>query len=135
MATVNVFMPSRSGQTGHTLWLYKKSDFTLVNTGGDTLTETGSTGTFTAVVAESWTERLKATIKNGSGVAVWYGFIGVGQTEIVDSLSDTLTPSVQATTAGTASGAGTSTETFVGLEATAAVSADSSGNRSAVVIT
>jgi len=42
---------------------------------------------------------------------------------------------VQAIAAGTVSGAGTDTEVFVGTNATVTVTADSSGNRSAVVVT
>tara|TARA_R110002126_G_scaffold291482_1_gene453133 strand:- start:676 stop:1611 length:936 start_codon:yes stop_codon:yes gene_type:complete len=42
---------------------------------------------------------------------------------------------VQAIAAGTVTGAGTATEVFVGTNATVTVTADSSGNRSAVVVT
>jgi hypothetical protein len=42
---------------------------------------------------------------------------------------------IEAATSGTVTGAGTSTEVFVGPSATLTITVDSSGNRSAVVVT
>ena len=85
MATVSMFLPSMSGTTGNTLWLYKSSDFSLVNTGGDALTESGTSGWFTADVAESWTETLAATVLDTNSLASGYGWLAVGSTQIVDA--------------------------------------------------
>lgn len=85
MTTIKVFMPTRTGLTGHTLLLRKSSDFTAVNGDGDALTESGSTGVFTADVEEEWTVSLYATILSSTDSPCWYGFVAVGGTEIVDS--------------------------------------------------
>jgi len=85
MITVSMFLPSMSGTTGNTLWLYKSSDFSLVNTGGDALTESGTSGWFTADVAEAWTEMLAATVKDTNSLASGYGWLAVGATQIVDA--------------------------------------------------
>lgn len=100
MITVSMFLPSMSGTTGNTLWLYKSSDFSLVNTGGDALTESGTSGWFTADVAEAWTEMLAATVKDTNSLASGYGWLAVGATQIVDASavldSAALTPEQQA---------------------------------------
>lgn len=86
MATVSIHMPEQTGLTGQTLYLRKTSDGTLVNTGGDSLTESpASSGRFTATVAESWTETLSATVKNSGGLAVRDGWLHVDETIIVDT--------------------------------------------------
>lgn len=80
-----MFLPSMSGTTGNTLWLYKSSDFSLVNTGGDAMTESGASGWFTADVAEAWTETLAATVLDTNSLASGYGWLVVGATQIVDA--------------------------------------------------
>jgi hypothetical protein len=61
MTTVSIHMPENTGLTGFTLYLRNTSDGTLLNTGGDALTESpASSGRFTATVAESWAETLAA---------------------------------------------------------------------------
>lgn len=85
MTTVSMFLPSMSGTTGNTLWLYKSSDFSLVNTGGDAMTESGTSGWFTADVAEEWDEMLAATVKDTNSLASGYGWLAVGATQIVDA--------------------------------------------------
>lgn len=87
MTTVSMFLPSMSGTTGNTLWLYKSSDYSLVNVGGgggDALTESGTSGWFTATVAEAWTETLAATVKDTNSLASGYGYLAVGATQITD---------------------------------------------------
>lgn len=79
MATISVQLSLFSGETGLTLWLYNAG--VLLNTGGDTLTETGSTGFFSATVAEAITSSLTAVVKQ-DGNAVYDGFLIEGQTQI-----------------------------------------------------
>lgn len=84
MATVSIFMPNMSGATGLTLYLRKSSDYSLINAGGDALTESGSTGWFVATVAESWAEQLSATVIDGDGLIPYGGWLGVGATVVSD---------------------------------------------------
>ena len=85
MATVSIHMPENLGLSGFTLYLRKTSDGTLVNTGGDALTESPSnSGRFTATVAESWTETLAASVLDGNGLAVRDGWLAVGETTVTD---------------------------------------------------
>jgi hypothetical protein len=66
------------------------------------------------------------------------GEIATGRSERaaeLDSATQASIDTVQAIAAGTVTGAGTATEVFVGTNATVTVTADSSGNRSAVVVT
>jgi hypothetical protein len=53
----------------------------------------------------------------------------------LDSATSTKINKIEAATSGTVTGAGTSTEVFVGPSATLTITVDSSGNRSAVVVT
>jgi hypothetical protein len=83
-------MPEQSGQTGLTLWLRKTSDGTLVNTGGDVLSESpASSGRFTATVAESWTETLAASVRNASSLTVRDGWLADGETLVRDAYPST----------------------------------------------
>lgn len=140
MATVSIFLPSMSGTAGNTLWLRKSSDYSLVNTGGDALTESGTSGWFTATVEEAWTETLSATVLDTNSLASGYGWLAVGATQIsdgtavLDSAAQAQIDKVEAIIGGTVSGAGTDTEVFVGTNKTVTVTADSDGNRSAVVV-
>jgi len=86
MTTVSIHMPENLGLSGFTLFLRKTSDGTIVNTGGDTLTESpASSGRFTADVAESWAETLAAAVLDGNGLAVRDGWLAVGETVVVDA--------------------------------------------------
>ncbi len=84
MATVSIFMPNMSGVTGLSLYLRKTSDYSLINAGGDALSESGSTGWFTATVSEPWTEQLSATVVDGDGLIPYGGWLGVGATIVSD---------------------------------------------------
>lgn len=84
MATVSMFLPSLSGTTGLVLWLRKTSDYSVVNTGGDALTESSTSGWFTATVAETWTEQLSATVIDGDGLVPAAGWLGVGSLIVSD---------------------------------------------------
>jgi hypothetical protein len=53
----------------------------------------------------------------------------------LDSATETKINKIEAAVAGTVTGAGTSTEVFVGPSATLTITVDASGNRSAVVVT
>ena len=86
MTTVSIHMPENTGLTGFTLYLRKTSDGTLVNTGGDALTESpASSGRFTATVAEAWTETLAAVVLDSNSLAVRDGWLAVGETIVKDS--------------------------------------------------
>ena len=86
MTIVSIHMAENLGLTGFTLYLRKTSDGTLVNTGGDALTESpASSGRFTATVAESWTETLAAVVLDSNSLAVRDGWLAVGETIIQDS--------------------------------------------------
>ena len=149
MTTVSMFMPNLSGTTGLTLFLRKSSDYSLVNGAGNALTESSTSGWFTATVAEAWTETLSATVVDGDGLVPAAGWLGVGATvvsdvkaeldsEVTDQLDNIQlwTHRIAATTAGKASGAGSSTETFFidGL-VQVVVSLDVSNNRTNVQYT
>jgi len=84
MATISIFVPNLSGITGLSVYLRKSSDYSLINTDGDTLTESGSTGWFTATVSESWTEQLSVTIVDSDGLIPYGGWLGVGATIVSD---------------------------------------------------
>jgi hypothetical protein len=124
--------------------LWKTSDQSLVNAGGNALTESGTSGWFSADVAETWTERLSAAVIDADGLVPQSGWLGVGETIVADVLtgaaeldSDTSAKlaRIEAVVSGTLSGAGTSTEIFVGPSATVTVTVDADGNRSAVEVT
>lgn len=86
MTTVTIHMPEQSGQTGLSLYMRKTSDGTLLNTGGDALTEApASSGRFTTDVAELWTETLAAAVVNGSSLTVRDGWLAAGSTIVVDA--------------------------------------------------
>jgi hypothetical protein len=92
MPTVKVFAPQLSGTTGLALWLRKTSDQSLVNAGGDALTEIedvdeNPTGWFSATVAETWTERLSAAVIDADGLVPQSGWLGVGETVVADVLT------------------------------------------------
>ena len=140
MATVSIFLPHLSGTAGLLLHLKKSTDYSVVNSGGDALTESGSTGWFTADVAESWTVELSVTVIDADGLIPSAGWLGVGETIVCDSRGQLTARTmakvnrVEAVVSGTATGAGTITEVFVGPDVTVTVTTDSDGNRSSIVI-
>lgn len=86
MTTVSIHMAEQTGQSGLTLFLRKTSDGTLLNTGGDSLSESpASSGRFTATVAEAWTETLAASVRNGSSLTVRDGWLASGETIVRDA--------------------------------------------------
>jgi len=84
MATVSIFMPELSLTTGNVLWLRKSSDYSVVNTGGDALTESGTSGWFTATVTETWTEQLSVTVVDTNSLIPRTGWLPVGGTTVVE---------------------------------------------------
>ena len=85
MPTVSIHMPEQSGQTGLTLFLRKTSDGTLLNAGGDGLTEDPeSSGRFVATVAETHAEIVAASVTNAGSLTVRDGWLAVGGTIVVD---------------------------------------------------
>lgn len=72
MATVGIQLDEWSGFTGLSIELREFGSGTVVNTGGDSLTEDGSTGYFTGTIAESLTGLHNVSIKR-SGAVIWTG--------------------------------------------------------------
>lgn len=86
MTMVSIHMPEQSGQSGLTLFLRKTSDGTLLNAGGDALSESpASSGRFIATVAETWAETLAASVRNASSLTVRDGWLAVGETIVRDA--------------------------------------------------
>jgi hypothetical protein len=150
MATIAVFLPNLTGTAGMKLYLRKSSDFALINAGGDTLTESASSGWFTCTLTESFTERLSATVIDSAGLIPFAGWLPIGATQVVGecAVPDAATSASLAVSelyakrnavilSGLVTGAGTSTEVFAisALGITATITADSSGNRSVVTWT
>lgn len=94
MATVKIYLPHLSGYiTGPntlTLKLTKTSDASAVNGAGDALTESGTSGWFSATVAETWDEVLGAALIDQDGLCPYFGKLNVGSTIISDSAVDAL---------------------------------------------
>ena len=88
MATVKIYLPHLSGYiTGPntlTLKLTKTSDASAVNEAGDTLTESGTSGWFSATVAETWAEALGAAVVDQDGLVPAFGWLGVGSDIVAD---------------------------------------------------
>lgn len=88
MSTISIFLSDLSGVTGMYLWLRKASDFSLVNAGGDALTESGTSGAFSATVAEdlSAVGLLHATISSDANEtnAIADGWLPQGATLAID---------------------------------------------------
>ncbi len=79
MTTIGVQLGLFSGQTNLTLWLFNNG--VLLNTGGDTLTEVGTSGFFQATVAEAITTSLSVVVRQ-AGVLVYEGVLLLGQTVV-----------------------------------------------------
>jgi hypothetical protein len=73
MSIIGVHLPLFSGSTGLSLQLYTGG--TLVNSGGDALTESGSSGYFTADVAESLAGLYRADVRNASNVLIYQDWL------------------------------------------------------------
>ena len=97
MTIVSIHMAENLGLTEFTLYLRKTSDGTLLNTGGDALTEDpAGSGRFTADVGESWSETLAAVVLDSNSLAVRDGWLAVGETIVRDSYPLGLTNGQQA---------------------------------------
>lgn len=82
MPTVAVQVSAFTGDTGLSLWLYNALTGTLLNSGGDALTETGATGYFTANVAESLGNNDYTAVVRKSGAAVFDGVLHSSRTTV-----------------------------------------------------
>lgn len=142
--TITLHALDLSGETTLKLFL-RKDDGTLLNTGGDALTEISSSGVFTATLAESrvglgdLSYRVCLSTETADNLLI-DGFlpetettIGASGTAVLDPASQTQLDKIEASTCGTVSGAGTATEVFVGPSATLTITVDASGNRTSVV--
>lgn len=88
MTTVAVYLPQLSTVTGLTLLLTQSTDFAVLNGAGDALTESGTSGWFTADVAEAWTVSLGAAVVDAGGLVPFSGRLGVGATIVADGLAE-----------------------------------------------
>lgn len=123
--------------SGETLTMFlRKSDGTLLNTGGDAMTESGSTGVFTATLAESRTGLgpLAVRICAGSETAdnlLYDGFLVEGTT-VIDSVMraelDTVRQQALADLAAMITGSGTGDAKFDAMALSLAPSGSSSGD-------
>lgn len=76
---------------------------------------------------------LRVVDGDGYAATVWEGVTGP-ITAVLDSAVQAQLNKIEATTAGTTSGAGTTTEVFTGSNATVTVTLDNNNNRTAVVV-
>lgn len=75
MAVVSVRLTASTGETGLVLRLYE-TDGTVINTGGDTLTEVASSnGLFQATVTETLSGILQATVETSGGISLYDGWL------------------------------------------------------------
>jgi hypothetical protein len=90
------------------------------------------TAIWDALFADGATGLLPADVTHFGGTA---GTFDTGKpTAVLDSSTQTQIDKIEAVVAGTVSGAGTSTEVFVGPSATVTITVDASGNRSNVSV-
>lgn len=83
MAVVGINLPLHIGVAG-TYLLYLRSAGVLLNTGGDTLTESAG-GYFTGTVAEAFIDDAYSAIVTFNGTPIYSGWLVPGQSLIVDS--------------------------------------------------
>lgn len=140
MATIKIFMANQTGITGLKVYLRSPVDFSLLNPGGDVLTESGTSGWFTADISETRTTMLSVTVVNLGGLIPFSGWLSKGSDIVADVnsviSSDILNRllKIEAIIAGLVTGAGTGLETFTGSDMTVRVTADEDGNRSLIEI-
>jgi hypothetical protein len=142
MADYTVGLPSLKDVTGMYAFVYTKAGV-LVNSGGDALTlVSGSGGTFGFTVAETLSQDYYLVNVHSSSTAtagnlLWWGSIVKGDLVCVDLYppyaQDTLVKQMSIPLIGTLTGAGSSTNVFVGTYGTLTATVDADGNRSAVV--
>lgn len=85
MTTISIHMPEQSGLAGQSLWLRSTVDGSLLNAGGDTLSESpAGSGRFVATVAETYSVLLAAVVMSG-GLAVRDGWLAVDETVVRDA--------------------------------------------------
>lgn len=93
MTVVSIYMPQLSGYlltpgNSLTLKLTKSSDFSALNGAGDVLAENGTSGWFSATVAEPWSELLGAAVVDQNGLVPQSGVLKVGSTIVADGFID-----------------------------------------------
>lgn len=87
--TITIEAPNLSGDPDLTLYLRSQVDNSLLNTGGDALTETsGSQGSFTATLAETRATSVtyRMIVEDTAGV-VWYDWLDPGETRNREALN------------------------------------------------
>lgn len=87
--TIKIDLPGLQGQAGLTAWLYADADGTLLNAGGDALTESASTGgRFTFSLAETRSGNYRVNVLTSGGLTPYYGFLLAGQDLVRDVLPE-----------------------------------------------
>lgn len=82
MAVVGINLPLHAGVAG-TYLIYLRSAGVLLNTGGDTLTESAG-GYFTGTVAESFVADAYSALVTFNGTPIYSGWLEPSQSLIVD---------------------------------------------------
>ena len=101
---------------------------------------------YSCTVTDAVLGLYRCVAKTSGGVIAGTGYVTVGasttaarirseEAAVLDSATQTQIDKIEAVVAGTVTGAGTSTEVFVGPSATLTITVDSSGNRSNVSVT
>lgn len=125
LSTTSLTLVARSGAGVHT-----DSAFTEVGSGEYVVDLPDS---YSATAGRQVSVTLTSTAISGGYVLS--ETLDVGVRAELDSAVGTQINKIEAAVAGTVTGAGTATEIFVGPSATLTITVDSSGNRSAVVVT
>ena len=115
------------------------------DTDGYTFTSSGDME-YSCTVTDTILGLYRCVAKTSGGIIAGAGYVTVGasttaarirseEAAVLDSAVQTQIDKIEAVVAGTVTGAGTSTEVFVGPSATLTITVDSSGNRSNVSVT
>lgn len=101
---------------------------------------------YSCTVTDALLGLYRCVAKTTGGVVAGAGYVTIGastaavrirseEAAVLDPATQTKINKIEAVVAGTVTGAGTSTEVFVGPSATLTITVDSSGNRSNVSVT
>mgnify|MGYP006314885809 FL=1 len=115
------------------------------DTDGYTFTSSGDME-YSCSITDTILGLYRCVAKTSGGIIAGAGYVTVGasttaarirseEAAVLDPASQTKINKIEAVVAGTVTGAGTSTEVFVGPSATLTITVDSSGNRSNVSVT
>lgn len=149
MTTQYAIISTVSGQASLAAKLFAVNGDTVLYTADSVTERTNAKGQYLSTFGEVSVIPAGAymlTLFTAGGLPVAIGqrtFVGTDAevatetpgTAVLDSSAQTQIDKIEASTCGTVTGAGTSTEVFVGPSATLTITVDASGNRSSVVVT